>query len=191
MKRLWIYCSLVCFAGCHSPGGDDNHAKTTPAPSAATTMSLQPATQFTGETYHFDSSAQVNGCGMAYLQKISKDYGYELVLELKFDSIPKFREVNFDSSSKNIVVHLNKYLKGNTYINDICTDVARTIKGQRPPVKYTAITGRLAITKEDRKNFPLKVSIVLKNVIVKDSSGHQLMLSKEEFKDVLIGWYAG
>jgi len=60
-------------------------------------------------SYKFDSTATVNGCSNIYLQKISKDLQYELMVEInQIDSLPKFKAFDLSKYSKFVTVYINK-----------------------------------------------------------------------------------
>jgi hypothetical protein len=48
--------------------------------------------------YKFDDNANVYGCANVFLQKISSDWQYELMVELKFDSITKYTELKIQNA---------------------------------------------------------------------------------------------
>ncbi|UAY53633.1 hypothetical protein [Ferruginibacter albus] len=142
-------------------------------------------------TYQFDSTAIVSGCGMVALQKISKDYRYELIIELILDSIPKYKQFSIVDFRDHIKITLNQYSKDNKLINDICTDTPVYSKDQKEPITFTAIEGLMTITNIDGKHSPFKISLTTNNLVFQNADKETFLLPKEEFKDVLVGWYAG
>ena len=141
------------------------------------------------QTYKFDTLAAINGCADVLLQKISKDRKYELLVELKVDSLPRQKEIEISRYSKYITITLNQYPKDNKYIDEICNDVI--IMNQRPkkPIDFKAISGNLTITRYSDNDFI--ISAIIKNVIVKNNKGETIVLPFEKFTDLRVHWIGG
>ena len=142
-----------------------------------------------GKQYNFDSSAFVNGCADVYLQKISKDLENELLIELKFDSIPKFKEIDISKYSNFIHVYFNKYSKGNEYVDQICNDVKYFSKDWKQPNKYSAVAGNLTITYWSEKE--AVVSALTKNLVLEDSAKNKINIPHEIFDKLRVHWIGG
>ena len=140
-------------------------------------------------TYKFDNNSTVNGCTNVYLQKISKDLQYELLIELEFDSIPKFKEIDINKYARFIKIYLNKYPKDNKYVDPICNDMIFLDKNAKPPVKYLAISGNLTITYFSDKEFI--VSALTKKLQFQNKSKDKINIPFEFFEKLKVGWKGG
>lgn len=140
-------------------------------------------------TYKFDNASTVNGCTNVYLQKISKDLQYELLIEIQFDSIPKFKEVDIIQYGQFIKVYLNKYPKKNEYVNEICNDIVYIDKKAKLPVKYLAIRGSLTINFMSDKGFV--ISALAKNLLLQSKSKDKINIPFEFFDKLQVGWKGG
>ena len=139
--------------------------------------------------YSFDSISIVSGCANVYLQKVSRDLQYELFIELEFDSLPKFTEIDIAKNSKFVKICLNKYTKDNKYIDPICNDAPRFPKDWKQPTKYFATSGSLTITYWSDKEFI--VSALTKNLVLQDSTGEIINIPNEIFKELRVHTYGG
>src|SRR5258706_9393002 len=128
MIKFFISLILLVLFACN-----EQAIKHSSATAVDTTQSLRNAQ--TGNSYKFDSNSIVNGCADVYLQKISKSLQYELLIDLTFDSIPKFKEIDISKYLRFIKIELNKYSKDNTYIDPICNDVRKFPNGWKQPTK--------------------------------------------------------
>ena len=146
-------------------------------------------TLYAQEIYHFDKTAIVNGCSNVTLQKIAADNQYEVVIELTIDSIPKFTELDISKYSKFINIWLNKYKKGNRYINGICNDAIRYDPDAKKPDTYLAVHGTFTITKWKEKE--LIISAELKNVVLENDTKQTIKLPAESFDQLTVGWMGG
>lgn len=139
--------------------------------------------------YKFDTSSFASGCANVYLQKVSRDLQYELMIELEFDSIPKLTEIDIVKYSKFIKIYLNKYDIKNKYIDPICNDAPRFPKDWKQPAKYFAIAGSLTITYWSDKEST--VSALTKNLVLQDSTKEIINLPSETFKELRVHWLGG
>jgi hypothetical protein len=142
-----------------------------------------------GKIHKFDSSATVNGCADVYLQKISRDLQFELLVELEFDSIPKFKEIDISKYSRFVHIYFNKYARGNKYVDPICNDAPYFPKEWKPPTKYSAVAGILTITYWSGKEFI--VSVVTKNLVLQNKSNDTINIPFESFDKLRVHWIGG
>ena len=151
---------------------------------------LRKANKYLPDTiYRFDSNAIVNGCTNVYLQKISSDLQNELFIDLDFDRIPKYKELDITKYSKFIHISFNKYIKNNKYVDPVCNDAPRYPKDWQKPIKYIAIAGSLKIIYwSDNTDI---VSATTTNLIVQDSSGHKIIIPYEMFEKLRVHWKGG
>lgn len=139
-------------------------------------------------SYKFDSTATVNDCSNIYLQKISKDLQYELIVEInQIDSLPKFKAFDLSKYSKFVIVYINKYPFNNKYITGICDDLRPLTKSTEPD-KYISKQGIMLISKWDGK---FNISVILSNIALKDQSNREIKLPSEIFDQVIVGWKGG
>ena len=192
-KTFLIFATIIVFVSCNNKTNKESSIN----PNKDTTQNnFKPKDKIVNNLkidniYQFDSLAIVNGCGNVYLQKISKDYRYELIIELKFDSLPKHKQFNIFDFSSCVTITLNQYSKDNSLINGICNDAPVYIKDQKKPTKFIAFDGLITITNIEEKHSPFKVSITTTDLIFQDAHKQTFLLPKEEFKNILVGWYAG
>jgi hypothetical protein len=140
-------------------------------------------------SFRFDSTAEVNGCADVLLQKISKDLQSELLIELQFDSIPKFKEIRIADYSKFVHIVFNKYATGNKYVDPICNDAKYFPKGWKQPNTYTAVEGNLMINYWEEKEH--LVSALVKNLVVEDSAKNKITIPMEFFDRLRVYTYGG
>ncbi|SIT33780.1 hypothetical protein SAMN05421788_113118 [Filimonas lacunae] len=182
---------FTCLGSCNT-GTHQDASKASKADSVGTMDTMQAHYKRAGKCYQFDTNSFVDGCAKEVLQKKSLDKQYELVVECRFDDMPLLKYVQWDSTTKGIEAYLRKYPANNDYISRICSDTDplwedREIK----PVVFTAVSGRLMVTKTVKIDGVGSISVVVRDLIVKDSSNNILFLPEEEFNDVKIGWWAG
>ncbi len=139
--------------------------------------------------YKFDSTANVYGCSNVFLQKISKNWQYELMIEIsQIDSLPISKEFDLTNYSKYLTVYLNKYPKGNKYVHDICNDVFYANMKTYKPVKYKAKQGKILISKW---NSEFVISLQLEDLILIDNMHNEIKLASEQFCNLQVGWMGG
>ena len=182
MTRTFIVFILITLFACNG----QSNTKVSSTQVDANEISLAPKNQ---NIYKFDSSSIVRGCANVYLQKVSSDLQYELMIELQFDSIPKFNEIDIVRYSKFVKIYLNKYPKDNKYVDAICNDAPRFPKDWKLPTKYFAIAGSLTITHWAEKEFI--VSALTKNLVLQDSTKEIISLPSETFKELTVHWIGG
>ena len=141
------------------------------------------------QTFKFDTLADVSGCADVLLQKKSKDRKFELLVELKVDSLPKQKEIEILEYRKYITITLNQYPKDNKYIDEICNDVIVINQRPKTPIAFKAIGGSLTITRYSESDFI--ISAIIKNVMVKNSKGETIALQFEKFTDLRVHWMGG
>ena len=140
-------------------------------------------------TYKFDTTANVYGCSNILLQKISKDRQYELLIQIsQIDSLPKSKEFDLTLYSKFLTVYLNRYPKGNNYINHICNDVMIINTKTYKPNKYRAKKGTVLISNWDDEFI---ISLLIKNVTLIDDLNKEIKLVSEQFTNLKVRWEGG
>ena len=182
MTKIFIAFVLTTLFACN----EQTSTKVSSIQTDTSKLSLTPKNQ---TLYKFDSSSFVSGCADVYLQKVSRDLQYELMIELEFDSIPKFTEIDVAKYSKFIKIYLNKYTKDNKYIDPICNDAPRFPKDWKQPTKYLAIAGSLTITSWSDKEFI--ISALTKNLVLQDSSKEIINIPIENFEKLRVHTYGG
>jgi len=129
----------------------------------------------------------VNGCGGVYLQKISYDEQYELIVNLTFENLPKYEWIDIQKHPKSIHIYFKKYHKGNKYIAPICNDSRP--ESPEPLDKYVATEGRLNINYWSEKESVL--CVMLKDIVVLDDKKNEVHLPFEFFELIKVFWWAG
>ena len=140
-------------------------------------------------TYTFDKNAGTYCCTNVYFQKISKDLRYELMIEVKLDSIPKLQEIDITKYPKFITIYINKYEINNPNIYEICDDAPYYYKDAKPPTTFKAISGKFIISSISTKDHIISANI--KNVILVDKSNNKIKLPSENFVNLFYGWMGG
>ncbi len=143
---------------------------------------------YSQKLYKFDSTASVNGCSNIYLQKISKDLQYELMVKInQIDSIPKFRNFDLSKYSKFITIYLSRYPIGNQYIMGICDDLVDPNRVEKTD-KYIAQKGTILISKWNGRTY---ISVILTNIVLKNRSNKKIKLPSEIFDQMAVGVNGG
>jgi hypothetical protein len=182
MKRTFTAFVLAALFGCR----EQTNTKRSSIQADTSKLSVNRKYQ---SFYKFDNTSFVSGCADVYLQKISRDLQYELMIELEFDSIPKFTELDVAKYSKFVKIYLNKYGKDNKYIDPICNDMPSFPKDWKQPTKFFATAGSLTITYWSGKESI--VSALTKNLILEDSTKKIIILPSETFKELKVHWRGG
>lgn len=143
--------------------------------------------------YSFDTAAFETGCGRAVFQKASKDNRHELYVKLETPFIPQRKWIDITNDKENrISITYSLYAKDNPGISEICSCLAMSYENQKSPITYTAVSGSVYLsTQQDPKTFLDDATLRLENLVLKDSSGKLILLPKETFNHITIGWLAG
>jgi len=136
------------------------------------------------KTYSFDKRVRVIACGHILLQKTSNNLRYELLIELKTDSLPLSTEFDMEKYADAVNIHLNVYPWHNRYVHALCNDVV--LRQAKKPTVYTGIKGYITINFWDKEK--AIISLTLKTVLTVNGSGQKITLPEEHFDKIPIGW---
>jgi hypothetical protein len=137
-------------------------------------------------SYVFAANAKVNVCGSAFLQKISDDNIADLNIELVVSKIPNNKRLNVEDNKGMINGLFIKYATGNTYVKSVCGGNSSNQISKPAVATYRLISGKFKVVqnKDDNSYY----SVEFKNLVFKDEKGSIVILVKENFENLKLGW---
>ncbi len=140
-------------------------------------------------SYVFATSAKILACGDAFLQKVSEDNIADLNIELVISKIPNNKKLNVEDNRGMVNGLFIKYAAGNSYVAPLCTD-AKSSKTSKPAVAtYRLVSGSFKVVQHKDNN--AYYSIEFKNLVFRDDNGSKIILIKENFDRIKLGWLPG